>query len=427
MGDFYTKIVKYKYLLLLKYIVLNVVIPLIFIFITLVIKDGYKVTIVFGPLYILIRCNLDMHIFEEKTYRMQREYLIKKCFDNNGLSQIEYCNNGITYEMLYRSAGMSCKQYTYKSDNSIAGTYNQVPWRMSHIRGWEPLVDWHNGNAALMGPAFKGLLFIISNRNGIPEMVYDSKRGDISYIINGLKDVNDFTDIIPKKAILRSKYPDNIKSDIVMRIVGLGEKIGRPILLKVNKNDIALFISDKGNPLRGSVFINESKMEQNLVENEILISQHLIDTMINEEEAKIDADINDGYMQEFKINRIKELGFEVSEMKKKRERYILKSTTPEVNQLIAMLKVLSIHECISFWDCYYNTVTDPGAYVTAYVLDENRVAYKESNHGWSSDYNVVSMEEFSTLVIKNWDKDCDNGIYFNSIRISPNNSFTWGD
>lgn len=286
MGDFYTKIVKYKYLLLLKYIVLNVVIPLIFIFITLGIKDGYKVTIVFGPLYILIRCNLDMHRFEEKTYRMQREYLIKKCFDNNVLSQMEYCNNGITYEMLYRSAGMSCKQYTYKSDNCIAGTYNQVPWIMSHIRGWEPLVDWHNGNAALMGPAFKGLLFIIPNRNGIPEMVYDSKRGDISYIINGLKDVNDFTDIIPKKAILMSKYPDNIKSDIVIRIVELGEKIGRSILLTVNKNDIALFISDKGNPLRGSVFINESKMEQNLVAKEILISQHLIDTMINEEEVK---------------------------------------------------------------------------------------------------------------------------------------------
>ena len=52
------------------------------------------------------------------------------------------------------------------------------------------------------------------------------------------------------------------------------------------------------------------------------------------------------------------------------------------------------------------------------MLDENRAVYMEGNHGWSSKYKAVSVEELAELMIKNWDKDCDGGMYLNRIKVS---------
>jgi len=124
-------------------------------------------------------------------------------------------------------------------------------------------------------------------------------------------------------------------------------------------------------------------------------------------------------MQEEKVRRITELGFEVSEEGRNGERFVFMEYIPEKSIATKMLKVLSFEDCICFWDYYHVSVTDPGGYVSAYMLDENRCVYKEGNHGWSSNYKAISVDDLAELMIKNWDKDCDGGMYHYQIKICP--------
>lgn len=123
-------------------------------------------------------------------------------------------------------------------------------------------------------------------------------------------------------------------------------------------------------------------------------------------------------MQEEQIEKIKTLGFDVSGKGRNGERFLFMQSVPTKDMTLKMLKVLSFEDCICFWDYYHVTITDPGGYVSAYMLDENRAVYKEGNHGWSSDFKSISSDELAELVIKNWDKDCDGGMYLNKIQIS---------
>lgn len=124
-------------------------------------------------------------------------------------------------------------------------------------------------------------------------------------------------------------------------------------------------------------------------------------------------------MQEEKVIKIEELGFEVSEEGRNGERFVFMESAPEKDTAIKMLKILSFEDCICFWDYFHATITDPGGYVSAYMLDENRAVYKEGNHGWSSDFKTFSVGELAELMIKNWDKDCDGGMYHYKIKVCP--------
>jgi len=124
-------------------------------------------------------------------------------------------------------------------------------------------------------------------------------------------------------------------------------------------------------------------------------------------------------VQEYKIRKIKALGFDVSEKGRNGEHFIAMQSIPEKDTAIKMLRVLSFEDWICFWDSYHVSVTDPGGYVSAYMLDENRAVYKEGNHGWSSQYQAISVDDLAELMIKNWDKDCDGGMYQNKIQIRP--------
>ncbi len=122
-------------------------------------------------------------------------------------------------------------------------------------------------------------------------------------------------------------------------------------------------------------------------------------------------------MQELKVLQIKKLGFDVSEKGRNGERFISMQSVPTKDIVIKMLRVLTFEDWICFWDSFHTSVTDPGGYVSAYMLDKNRAVYKEGNHGWSSDFEAVSVEDLAELMIKNWDKDCDGGMYLNRIQI----------
>lgn len=124
-------------------------------------------------------------------------------------------------------------------------------------------------------------------------------------------------------------------------------------------------------------------------------------------------------MQEEKVKQIKKLGFDVSEAGRNGEQFVSMQSIPEKDIVIKMLKVLTFDDEIFFWDYFHDTVTDPGGYVTAYMLDNCRSVYMEGNHGWSSKFVAISVDELAELMIKNWDKDCDGGMFLNKIRIKP--------
>lgn len=148
----------------------------------------------------------------------------------------------------------------------------------------------------------------------------------------------------------------------------------------------------------------------------------IIEQMYRVSDSVIDFEksvFHGGYMQEDKLKKIEELGFDVSEKGRNEERFVSFESVPAKDMVLKMLKFLDFEDCILFWDYYHVTVTDPGGYVTAYMLDENRAVYMEGNHGWSSKFKVISVDELAEMVIKNWNKDCDGGMYLNRIQIRP--------
>jgi len=124
-------------------------------------------------------------------------------------------------------------------------------------------------------------------------------------------------------------------------------------------------------------------------------------------------------MQEEKTKKIKKLEFDVSDIGRNGEQFISMQSVPEIDVVTKMLKVLTFEDEIFFWDYYHDTISDPGGYVSAYMLDDNRAVYMEGNHGWSSKFTTISVDELAELIIKNWDKDCDAGMFLNRIRIKP--------
>lgn len=124
-------------------------------------------------------------------------------------------------------------------------------------------------------------------------------------------------------------------------------------------------------------------------------------------------------MLEDQVEQLVKLGFDVSEKGRNGERFIFRQTAPTIDEALEMLKIFTFEDGIFFWNFFHVTISDPGAYVIAYVLNQDRAVYEEGNHGWSSEYKAISLQELAELIIKNWDKDCDRGEYLNKIEIRP--------
>lgn len=61
---------------------------------------------------------------------------------------------------------------------------------------------------------------------------------------------------------------------------------------------------------------------------------------------------------------------------------------------------------VSFFDNYHPTISDPGAYVSAYRLDD-RFVYDLGNHGWSSKKYWTTKDYLANYLIKNWNYNND--------------------
>ena len=129
-------------------------------------------------------------------------------------------------------------------------------------------------------------------------------------------------------------------------------------------------------------------------------------------------------MTDKQIKELQVLGFQVSDEDLRYGVAVSSETIPELDALKKMILTMTFDDEINYWDADRKSPTDQGGYVTALRLNERQVAYKEGNHGWSSSWYIVSIEEMANHIKKNWDKDCDRGKYLNKVLINQNKYIT---
>lgn len=129
-------------------------------------------------------------------------------------------------------------------------------------------------------------------------------------------------------------------------------------------------------------------------------------------------------MTKEQTEELRVIGFKVSEEDFRGNIIIEKEIIPDLSSLEKLILILTFGEQIEYWDAYRRSSTDPGGYVTALRWDEEHVAYMDGNHGWSSSWDIISIQEMAKRIQKNWDKDCNGGKYLNKIVISHNQYVT---
>ena len=129
-------------------------------------------------------------------------------------------------------------------------------------------------------------------------------------------------------------------------------------------------------------------------------------------------------MTDKQIKELQVLGFQISDEDLRYGVAVFSKTIPELMVLKKLILTMTFDDEILYWDADRKSSTDPGGYVTALRLNEQQVAYMEGNHGWSSSWYIVSVEEMAKHIQKNWDKDYDRGMYLNKVLIQTNKYIT---
>jgi len=125
-------------------------------------------------------------------------------------------------------------------------------------------------------------------------------------------------------------------------------------------------------------------------------------------------------MTQEQINLLKEFGFQIGEDAYRGRTPVYSENIPDLLSLEMLILTMTFKEEINYWDADWYSPTDPGGYVSALRLDNERVAYMEGNHGWTSRWYIVTIKEMAEHMQKNWDKDCDRGKFLNQVWIEPN-------
>ena len=117
------------------------------------------------------------------------------------------------------------------------------------------------------------------------------------------------------------------------------------------------------------------------------------------------------YLEEY----VKDTGFEVERTRQGFR--VCSEKIPSAKHVREILMQLNENEYVFFWNYYHRTVSDPGSYVSAYIVNGNAIM-QEGNHGWSGNYKRISMDDLVELILRNWDKDWDRAAeYKNAIHI----------
>lgn len=124
------------------------------------------------------------------------------------------------------------------------------------------------------------------------------------------------------------------------------------------------------------------------------------------------------------VSQIEKIGFRVEAHKRDGingvKKKIIKDINPCTNDLLRLFQIIKGNYTINFWDAFHRQISDPGAYCTGVVLNKKIVSYMEGNHGWSSDWKEMIIEDFAEFIQQNWEKDIDGGEYLNCIIIEDN-------
>jgi len=124
------------------------------------------------------------------------------------------------------------------------------------------------------------------------------------------------------------------------------------------------------------------------------------------------------------LSQIEKIGFRVEAHKRDGINGLMKKiimdNIPDISALICLFHVLESFYTINFWDASHKQISDPGAYCTGVIINKEIASYMEGNHGWTSDWKEMSIEDFAKFTQQNWDKDIDWGEYLNCIIIEDN-------
>lgn len=127
-------------------------------------------------------------------------------------------------------------------------------------------------------------------------------------------------------------------------------------------------------------------------------------------------------MKEYQIDEYKKLGFNV--IYDRDDILIEMNNIPDLSLIKRLIILLTFKDELNYWDSEYKSPSDPGAYVSAIRYSDETFAYRVGNHGWISNWEIISIDEMAKRIRKNWDKDCDYGKYLNRIKISQNKHIT---
>lgn len=124
------------------------------------------------------------------------------------------------------------------------------------------------------------------------------------------------------------------------------------------------------------------------------------------------------------FSQIEKIGFRVETHRRDGingvKKKIIMDKIPDIADLVSLFLIIKNNYTIHFWDAYHRQISDPGAYCTGVVLNNTIVSYMEGNHGWSSDWKEMNIEDFAEFTQKNWEKDIDCGEFINCIIIEDN-------
>lgn len=100
---------------------------------------------------------------------------------------------------------------------------------------------------------------------------------------------------------------------------------------------------------------------------------------------------------------IEQLGFEITPGFDNRDQVkVFYDGQPSKEIIKELLLLLTYEQELSFWDeDYGNNIHDPGRYISVYNMGTH-VVYHFGNHGWSSGYEKMSLDDMADLIAKNW-------------------------
>lgn len=270
----------------IKYFILYVCIPLAILSLCFLVDEGYKPAIIAFILYLLIIANCDSRKLNEKAYAAQREAIIKKAVKScDKYKIIRHELEGPEYSYITNNSRLSCDSRRFFSDNFLEASYKDISFTLSHIRGFE--VERLGRNSGFYIPCFKGMFYVFPYRNNYGKMVFDSHNGKVGIVCNGLSSFKEYKGMLPARSCVWAKDQSDISDDLLRRCISFSQKVDGHTMVFVSKDSIAVFLSDKKNLLRGSLFVSEKDISEEKSLVELDLPSLFIDSVF--EPAKVSA------------------------------------------------------------------------------------------------------------------------------------------